>query len=95
MRAMIALTAIVAFALPAFADEQPVPLKPAPGVEVITANCSGCHSLDYVRMNAPFLTADGWKAEVSKMRAAYGAPVDDEDSAKIIAYLAANYGPAS
>ena len=92
----LAILAAVAFAtLPALADEQPVTLKAGPGLDVITANCSGCHSLDYVRMNAPFLNADGWKAEVAKMRAAYGAPVDDDDSAKIIAYLAANYGPAS
>ncbi len=95
MRSMIVIAGIVALALPALADEQPVVLKEAPGLVQITVNCSGCHSLDYVRMNAPFLTADAWKAEVGKMRAAYGAAIDDEDSAKIIAYLAANYGPAS
>lgn len=75
------------------AEEQAIELKPGPGQAEITANCSGCHSLDYVRMNAPFLTQDAWKAEIAKMRAAYGAPVDDEDSAKILIYLATNYGP--
>ena len=95
MRGFPMFAAFVAFAVPAWADEQPVVLKDAPGIEQITANCSGCHSLDYVRMNAPFITAEGWKAEVAKMRAAYGAAIDDEDSAKIAAYLAANYGPAS
>jgi mono/diheme cytochrome c family protein len=93
MRRVFGLAAFAAFIAPALAEEPPVLLKAGPGLEEITANCSGCHSLDYVRMNAPFLNADGWKAEVSKMRVAYGAPVDDEDSAKIVAYLAANYGP--
>ena len=41
-------------------------------------------------MNSGFLTADGWKAEVVKMRKAFGAPIDDETVAGISAYLAAN-----
>ena len=90
---MRALLALALFATPALAAEPTITLKPGPGAELMEPNCSGCHSLDYVRMNAPFLNADGWKAEVTKMRAAYAAPVDDADSAKIIAYLAATYGP--
>ncbi len=81
--------------MPAHADEPSVDLKPGPGVAEVTANCSGCHSLDYVRMNAPFLSPDAWKAEVTKMRTAFGAPVDDADTAKILTYLSANYGPGS
>lgn len=78
---------------PAMAEEPVVPLKPGPGVELLAQNCAACHSADYIRTNAPFLSADAWKAEVTKMRAGYGAPVDDEDSAKIISYLVTNYGP--
>lgn len=74
------------------ADEQPIELKDAPGLAEINANCQGCHSLDYVRMNAPFMAPGVWKAEVNKMRAAYGAQIDDEDTAKIVAYLTAHYG---
>jgi mono/diheme cytochrome c family protein len=88
------LAAFLLAATPALAAEQTITLKPGPGVELMEQNCSGCHSLDYVRMNAPFLTADGWKAEVAKMRGGYGAPVDDEDAARIVAYLAATYGPS-
>ena len=80
---------------PAFAEEQPVTLKPGAGQATVEQNCAGCHSLDYVRMNAPFLTADGWKAEVTKMRAAFGAHIDDADAAAIQAYLTAQYGPPS
>jgi mono/diheme cytochrome c family protein len=93
MQRAILLTAL-ALAAPALADEQPVALKPGPGVDVVTANCGGCHSLDYVRMNAPFLGVDAWKAEVAKMRTAFGAPIVDADAAAIQAYLAQTYGPA-
>jgi hypothetical protein len=45
-------------------------------------------------MNSVFLTPDGWKAEVTKMRSAFGAPIDDETAAEITAYLASNYAVA-
>ena len=85
------LLAAPALAAPVLADEQPVELKPGPGVDVITANCGGCHSLDFVRMNSPFLTAEGWKAEVAKMRGAFAAPIDDASAAQIVAYLGTAY----
>jgi mono/diheme cytochrome c family protein len=88
------LLAALLLAAPALAEEGPVTLKPGAGLDAVNANCGGCHSLDYVRMNAPFLSADAWKAEVGKMRAAFGAPIDDADAAAIGAYLAASYGPA-
>ncbi len=86
------LATLLLLTTPALAAEQPVVLTPGPGVELMEPNCAGCHSLDYVRMNAPFLTLEGWKAEVAKMRGGYGAPVDDADAARIVAYLAQNYG---
>ena len=93
MRRSILLAALL-LAVPALADEQPVELRPGTGLDAVNANCGGCHSLDYIRMNSPFLTADGWKAEVAKMRAAFGAPIDDPDAAAIQAYLATQYGAA-
>jgi hypothetical protein len=42
-------------------------------------------------MNSSFLTPDAWKAEVTKMREGYGAPIDDQTAAAIIKYLSANY----
>jgi hypothetical protein len=42
-------------------------------------------------MNSVFLTPSGWKAEVMKMRTAFGAPIDDDTAAAIIAYLGAQY----
>ncbi len=67
------------------------PLKPAVGDEATTAVCSACHTPDYIIMNSAFLTPEAWKAEVTKMRTAFGAPIDDATAAEIIAYLAKNY----
>jgi mono/diheme cytochrome c family protein len=77
---------------PALADEQPVDLKKAPGLDQVEGNCGACHSLDYIRMNSPFLNPAGWDAEVGKMIKAYGAPITDDDAKAIAAYLKANYG---
>jgi hypothetical protein len=69
-------------------------LKPGPGDDATSATCSACHTSDYIVMNSAFLTPDAWKAEVTKMRSAFGAPIDDETAAAITAYLAKNYaGP--
>ena len=81
-------------ATPALAQQQQVALKPGPGIDVVTMSCSVCHTLNYIRMNSPFLTPDDWKAEVTKMRLAMGAPIDDDMAKKIIDYLSANYAVA-
>ena len=84
---------ILAIAAPAaFAAERVVALKDAPGKDTVEAMCTGCHSLDYIPLNSPFLDQQGWTAEVNKMINAYGAPIPKADADKAIAYLAANYG---
>ena len=88
--------AVLAAAVPGRADEQPVALKKAPGQEVVETNCGACHSLDYIRMNSPFMTPQVWEAEVEKMIKAYGAPIEDKDAKTIVEYLTANYaGPTT
>jgi len=79
-------------ALPAAADEKPVQLKKAAGLDKVEANCQACHSLDYIPMNSPFPTGGMWAAEVTKMIKAYGAPIDDADAKAIADYLKNNYG---
>ena len=71
--------------------QQNVQLKPGAGLDAVTASCSVCHTLDYIKMNSVFLTPDAWKAEVAKMRGAYGAPIDDNTADLIEKYLAASY----
>jgi mono/diheme cytochrome c family protein len=82
----------LALLAPAYADEQPVALKDGPGRPAVEANCAACHSLDYIRMNSPFLSPKGWEAEVSKMINAYGAPIAPEDAKAIADYLSRHYG---
>ena len=90
----IAIAALaMLIAAPALAQEPTIDLKKAPGLDKVQTNCAVCHSLDYIRMNAPFLNADGWKAEVTKMRTAFGAPIDDADAEAILKYLSTHYGP--
>ena len=89
----IATAALVfTFAVPALADENSIKLKPGEGAEVVEQNCATCHSLDYLEMNSVFLDQKAWEAEVTKMVKVFGAPVTEQDQAKIIAYLVAIYG---
>ena len=88
---LIALTAAT-IAFPALADEKPVELKKAPGLDKVESNCGACHSLDYVLMNSPYPSATLWDAEVTKMIKVFGAPITDTDAAAIKDYLTKNYG---
>ena len=83
---------LIASAAPALADETQIALKPADGHETVEANCAACHSLDYIQMNSPVQDEKGWTATVTKMVKVMGAPIEEADQKKIIAYLAANYG---
>ena len=73
---------------------QRAPLADGPGKDIVETACGLCHSLSYIPMNSRFMTQDVWKAEVTKMRAAFGAPIDDDSADAILAYLAAHYATA-
>ena len=89
----VAVALIVAFlAGTAYADEQVIKLKQAPGVDKVENNCAACHSLAYILMNSVYLNSAGWDAEVTKMIKAMGAPIDDADAKAIKDYLTKNYG---
>jgi sulfite dehydrogenase (cytochrome) subunit B len=96
MRSMIRMilpaALFIASAALAGANEMPVPLKAGAGADKVEGNCAVCHSLDYIRMNSPFLNAAGWDAEVAKMINAFGAPINAADAKIITDYLKANYG---
>lgn len=83
------LLATLLGATPALAQDA---MKAGPGQDAVTASCATCHTMAYIRMNSTFLTQDGWKAEVAKMRDAYGAPIDDDTAATIVKYLTTAYG---
>jgi hypothetical protein len=67
---------------------QNVNFRPAPGIEIARKDCLSCHSAEYVLLQ-PVLSKAGWTNEVTKMRVAYGAPIPDEDTDGIVAYLVA------
>ncbi len=92
LKAAFFATSLLILAASARAEEQAVALKPGPGEETVANNCASCHSLDYVRINAPFLTAKQWEAEVAKMINTFGAPIEPADAKAITEYLTRNYG---
>jgi cytochrome c6 len=61
------------------------------GKVVTVANCSSCHSVDYIVMQ-PKLSPDAWTGTVNKMRKVFGAEISDADAGVIASYLAMNYG---
>jgi hypothetical protein len=78
----------------ATADETRIQMKDGPELMTLVANCSGCHSLDYIQMNSRWVKRAGWEAEVKKMVTVMGAPVSPEDQAKLVDYLTREYGVA-
>ena len=93
MRRLLVTVVLLSAAATAFAQEKPIALKDGAGKAVTENICSGCHSLDYIRINAPFMNRQTWTASVNKMVQMFGAPIPANDQATIIDYLAANYGP--
>jgi hypothetical protein len=75
-----------------FADESQIRLREGPRQELVRANCSICHSLDYIQMNSVFLNREGWQKSVDKMIKVMGAPIRPEDVPAIVEYLTAAYG---
>ena len=59
-----------------------------PHADVINTNCTSCHSAS-MALTQPALSADQWKATVTKMREVYKAPIAEKDVVDIVAYLTA------
>ena len=82
-----ALAAPVNYTLP----EETAAFKPGPNLDVVQSNCTGCHSADYIKTQpqGEKFKKDFWQAEVTKMRGAYKATIDEKDDGKIVAALLA------
>jgi mono/diheme cytochrome c family protein len=74
--------AIVRVELPA--SEEPFP--PGVGADIATSQCQICHSAGMV-LTQPPLTKGEWRAEIMKMRSAYGAPIPDDQVDGLSEYL--------
>jgi cytochrome c5 len=74
--------AIVRVALPA--NDEPFP--PGIGADIAGSQCLICHSAGMV-LTQPPLKKDEWRAEIMKMRSAYGAPIPDHQVDALSEYL--------
>jgi hypothetical protein len=74
--------AIVRVELPA-SDE---PFPPGIGADIASSQCLICHSAGMVSTQPP-LKKDEWRAEIIKMRTAYGAPIPDDQVNDLLEYL--------
>jgi mono/diheme cytochrome c family protein len=74
--------AIVRVELPASDETFP----PGVGANIATSQCLICHSAGMV-LRQPPLTKDEWRAEIMKMRSAYGAPLPDDQVDGLSEYL--------
>jgi mono/diheme cytochrome c family protein len=81
-----------ACAASSWADESEMQIKDGPGAATVRANCSSCHSLDYIQMNSPFMKRSAWEAEVRKMMKVMGAPIAEENVLALVDYLNRHYG---
>ncbi len=68
--------------------EEQVSFPPGAGGELLTINCTACHSPEMI-LNQPRLPADKWQATIDKMRKGYHASIAPEDDARLIAALTA------
>jgi hypothetical protein len=59
---------------------------PGVGATIATSQCLICHSAGMVLQQPP-LTKDEWRAEIVKMRSAFGAPVPDDQIDGLSEYL--------
>jgi cytochrome c5 len=69
-------------------------LPPGPNRNVVMVRCAVCHTPHYI-LNQPAFSQKVWAAEVAKMRTSYGAPMSDDEAAKIVDYLVAARGAAN
>lgn len=66
-------------------------LEKGPGVELASAQCVLCHSVDYISTQ-PRMNRAAWGATVAKMRDRYGAPIATNNVEALVNYLVKTYG---
>ncbi len=89
----LSLTAALAKPPPYVPPPETARLADGSDVDLVDANCSACHSVDFITTQ-PRRLADPkafWTAEVTKMRKAFGYQTTDETAARIVSYLSETY----
>jgi mono/diheme cytochrome c family protein len=74
--------AVVSVELPVSDENFP----PGVGADIATSQCLICHSAGMV-LRQPPLTKEEWRAEIMKMRSAYGALIPDDQVDRLSEYL--------
>lgn len=59
---------------------------------VVVANCSACHSLDYITTQPRGKGEQFWRDSVTKMITVYGAPISPEAAQQVGTVLASKFG---
>jgi predicted secreted protein len=86
---LLAAAKPITYTLP---PERQIELPPGPDVQLVRAQCSACHSLDYIQTQPRGKGEQFWRDSVTKMTSVYGAAFSPEDANRIVAYLARTYG---
>lgn len=73
-------------------DDVQLTASDLPGYAKAQANCTMCHSAEYMRYQPPNAARPYWDAMVHRMKAVFKAPIKDEDMPAIVDYLAKTYG---
>lgn len=66
--------------------------SPLPGYAKAQADCTACHSAEYMLYQPPNATRAYWDAMTKRMKAVFKAPFSDDDIPAIVDYLSATYG---
>lgn len=66
-------------------------LKAGPQSDVVQANCSVCHSVDYITTQPMGKGSSFWSSEVNKMIKVFGASIEPRDANDIADYLGKTY----
>lgn len=59
---------------------------PGVGADIASSQCLICHSAGMI-LTQPPLKKDEWRAEISKMRTVYGAPIPEDQVDRLAEYL--------
>ena len=86
----------VAFALPKTitlpSDAAQLRASPLPGYAKAQADCTVCHSAEYMLYQPPNATRAYWDAMTKRMKTVFKAPFSEEDIPALVDYLTATYG---
>jgi sulfite dehydrogenase (cytochrome) subunit B len=96
LASVLGCAAVVAVAAPKSITLPPdtATLRPSslPGYAKAQADCTVCHSAEYMLTQPPNAGRPYWDAMTKRMKAVFKAPFDEADIPQIVDYLSATYG---